>query len=124
MPMLAEMAAAPSLEQKRAAQLGIDFGGDIVDVGGIGDIGEDDGEFVAAQPGHRIGVAHAGLDALGSFLEQLIARPVTELVVDLLEVVQVDEKQAQPQPVAGGMPSSCCKRSRNRPRLARSVRLS
>ncbi len=55
-------------------------------------IRKDDGELVTAQTGHRILLAHAGRDALGTLFQQLIAERVPHGVVDLLEMVQVDEQ--------------------------------
>ena len=52
---------------------------------------QQDGELVAAQPGNRVALAHAAAEALGDGSQQLVARGVTEAVVDRLEVVDVDQ---------------------------------
>ena len=54
------------------------------------DGGLDDGEFVAAEPGHEIGLAHAAAQADGDGLQQFVADHVSERVVDALEFVDVD----------------------------------
>ncbi len=70
---------------------------------GLGIAQQEDGEFVAGQPGERrIGVRmllampfQQRLGALGEQAQQGIAGIVAVAVVDLLEVVQVDEQQRQ-----------------------------
>ncbi|MBK7543774.1 MAG: hypothetical protein IPI57_18915 [Candidatus Competibacteraceae bacterium] len=55
----------------------------------------DDREFLAAVASHEIAAARKGLRAtIGEFLEYRIARQMSELVVDLLEVVQIGHQQA------------------------------
>ncbi len=60
---------------------------------------EQHGELVAADPGHEVGLAHAGPQPLAHGDEQLVAGRVAVAVVDLLEAVEVAEEQRHP---AGG----------------------
>ena len=53
------------------------------------------GELVAAQPGHRVGRRRAGPQPVAHLPEQRVAGGVPERVVDHLELVQVDEQQAE-----------------------------
>ncbi len=50
------------------------------------------GELVAAQPGHGVRGAQRMTQALAADLEQTVARGVAQGIVDLLEVVQVEER--------------------------------
>ena len=54
---------------------------------------QQDHELVAAQPRHGVAPGHAGAQALGDLLQQLVALLVAQRVVEHLEVVQVDEHQ-------------------------------
>ncbi len=65
----------------------VDEFGDLV---GARHAGLHDGEFVAAEPRHEIGLAHASAEADRDGLEQLVADHVSERVVDALELVDVD----------------------------------
>lgn len=56
---------------------------------------QDHREFVAAEPRHGVGLAHAGADAARRLHQQDVALVVAERVVDLLEVVEVDEQHGQ-----------------------------
>jgi hypothetical protein len=56
----------------------------------------DDGKFVAAEPGHQLMAFHARRDALRGLLQQKVADPVAERVVDALEVVEVHAEDRQP----------------------------
>ena len=62
------------------------------------DLVQDDGELVAAEPGEQVRglqVVERGGEAGGHRLEQLVAGAVPERVVDLLEVVEVDQREAE-----------------------------
>ena len=50
----------------------------------------DDRELVAADAGDGIGLAHAGLQALGAALDQQVAGGMAQQVVDVLEAVEID----------------------------------
>ena len=54
--------------------------------------GDQDHEFIAAQTRHRILGAHAGFQACGDDLQHAVADRVTERVVDVLEVVEVEKQ--------------------------------
>ena len=70
----------------------------------VADVGEDDGELVAAHACHRVGFPQAVLDAPRGFDQQRIATAVAQCVVDFLEVVQIDKKHRQLLPVALAAP--------------------
>ena len=55
---------------------------------------EQDGELVATEPGNRVRRAHGALEALRHLPQDRVAGRVAEAVVDGLEVVQVDEHDA------------------------------
>ncbi len=55
------------------------------------DVGQDHGEFVAAQAGYRVGIAHRLDHALAGLNQQGVADIVAELVVDLLEAVEIHQ---------------------------------
>ena len=50
----------------------------------------DDGELVAAEPRHEVGVAQAGAEPLRHGLEQFVADRMAERIVDALEVVEIE----------------------------------
>ena len=67
------------------------------DVGGlrrVRDPVEQDGEFVATEPGNRVRRAHSALEALRHLPQDRVAGRVAEAVVDGLEIVEVDEHDA------------------------------
>jgi hypothetical protein len=72
-------------------------------VGGV----EQDGEFVAAEPGHRVAPAHRVLQPGGDLAQEGVTRGMAERVVDRLEVVEVDgqhgERRSRPARPAQGM---------------------
>ncbi|MNT77782.1 hypothetical protein D3C72_2169360 [compost metagenome] len=55
----------------------------------LADVGQHDGEFVAAQAGQRVLLAQVLGQALGQQAQQLVAKCVAQRVVHALEVVQV-----------------------------------
>lgn len=59
-----------------------------------------DDEFVAAQAGHGVGLAGAGLQAGGHLAQELVAELVAQRVVDVLEAVQVEEHHGHARAVA------------------------
>ena len=56
----------------------------------VGDRRLDDDEFVAAHPRDGVGLAHQSAQAFGDDLQQLVARGMTEGVVDRLELIEVE----------------------------------
>ena len=66
----------------QAADVGLALGADL-----------DDGEFVAADAGDRVGLAQQRAQPLADFLDELVAGIVAERVVDLLEAVEIEHQQ-------------------------------
>ncbi len=60
--------------------------------GGIG-VGQQQNEFVASQARHRVLFTHGRLQAGGEFNQHLITDAVTQGIVDVLEMVQVQKHQ-------------------------------
>ena len=58
---------------------------------GVGNVLDQDGELVSAEARGRIGRSHGLEQASGDLLQHLVARGVTQAVVDRLEVVEVEE---------------------------------
>src|SRR5581483_5873692 len=54
-----------------------------------------DCEFVAADPSHHVLFPKAGFQAFRDRLEQMVAATVTESVIDILEVIQVEHEHSQ-----------------------------
>ena len=71
------------------------FSGDIDGRFGMRNGRQDDGKFVAAQSRERVAVAQASFHAFRDRHEQGIAEPVSQRIVDLLEVVEIDEHYRQ-----------------------------
>lgn len=64
---------------------------------------QQDGELVAAEPGHQVARAGRGTQPVGHLHQYAVAGAVPEGVVDLLEVVEVDQHQGRDAlGVAGG----------------------
>ena len=57
-------------------------------------VGNNDGEFVAAEPRDGVAGSHDRTQSLGEQLEQSVADVVTERIVDLLEMVEVEHQHA------------------------------
>jgi hypothetical protein len=60
----------------------------------VSDVGQQHGELVTTQAGQGVPVPQAAGQPLGDVAEELVACVVAEAVVDHLEVVQIDEEQA------------------------------
>jgi hypothetical protein len=56
-----------------------------------GDPGQQDGEFVATEPGQQLALAEGREQARTDLAQQLVAGGVPEAVVDLLEPVEVQQ---------------------------------
>ena len=88
------------------------------DVGGlrrVRDSVEQDGELVAAEPGDRVRRADGVQEALRHLAQDRVAGRVAEAVVDGLEVVEVDEHDADRLASVGSSAMrACCTRSANR----------
>jgi hypothetical protein len=61
----------------------------------VGDLGDQHGELVAAQPGRHVARLQAAAQPLGHHPQDLVAGGVAEAVVDGLEVVQVQQQQGR-----------------------------
>ena len=92
MPMLApiDSCSPPSVNGGRSA---LDQPG--ADVDGIAVALDQDGEFVAAEPGDGVAGPDRAAQPLGHPDHQLVTDRMAEGVVDRLEVVEVDEQQGQ-----------------------------
>ena len=64
---------------------------------------QEQGEFVAAQPGQRVGFADPRLDQPGQADEQLVAGGVAAGVIDHFEVVQIQEADHMRPPAGPGI---------------------
>ena len=62
-----------------------------------------DGELVTSEAGNRVRTAHDTFQPLRHLLEQFISSLVTQGIIDLLEVVEINEQQGHLQPVAAGL---------------------
>ena len=95
--------------------------GDDASASAVGGVRQQDGELVAAQPGHqRRRAAAPSRSRSADRDEQLVADGVAEPVVDRLEVVEVEQRHLRPRRRASRAGSRCS----NRRRLARPVRSS
>ena len=54
-------------------------------------IAEHHDELIAAHADHHVGLAHAGAQALGHLLQQLVAGFVTAGIVDMFETIEVEK---------------------------------
>jgi len=59
-----------------------------------------DGEFIASEPRHGIRAAHFAEQAIGNGLKQSIADSVTESVIDVLEMIDVETMDGDRRAVA------------------------
>ena len=55
----------------------------------------EDGEFVSPEAGHRIGLTHETAQANADLLQELVAERMSEGIVDVLEVVEVQAKDGK-----------------------------
>ena len=84
---------AQPLEQEGLVQRAEQGVGDHLGVGRGIDPGEQDAEFVAAEPGDKVFPAHLIGQPLGNLLQQHVTHGVSERVVDLLEPVEIEQQQ-------------------------------
>ena len=92
--------------QRQATYL--DLGGDHVAqapqrVLGVGDVTEDDPELVPAQSRDGVAGAHVGADTLGQPSEELVPALMPEGVVDVLEVIEVDDRHRHRRALRRGL---------------------
>ena len=81
-----------AVEHERLAEAVDQTAGQRARLLGVADVGLQDHELVAAEPADRVGLAQAGMQALGRRLEQQIAAGQAEGVVDALEAVEVEQQ--------------------------------
>src|SRR5450759_3348050 len=82
-------------ELERRRKRSNDFPGDGFGVLAPGDVGQDQGEFIAPDAGHRVGFAYLVPDPRGNGLQEFVAGGVPQGVVHRLELVQVEVQQRE-----------------------------
>ena len=115
MPIDASSVDGDAAERRRAGQRAVQAGGDLADGAAVGDVGQQDGELVAAEAGEDVVAAQRLAQARGDVDEQLVAVLVAQRVVDLLEAVEVDEQSAASEPSRAAL-ASAWRRARGAPR--------
>ena len=90
----------PGREPEGTIELARDLVGDQGRRLGVGQVREDQRELVAADPGHGVALAQGRAHPLADLLEHVVADPVAEGVVDLLELVEVDQDDREQAAVA------------------------
>ncbi len=58
-------------------------------------LGHDDGEFVAAQTGNRIGLSGAAAQTVGDQFQQFVPDRMAERIVDALELIEIEAQDRQ-----------------------------
>ena len=84
---------AQPLECERLLEGGLQLVGDGHGTLAGGDLGQQHGELVAAEPGDGVDLAQRAAQPLADLNQELVAVVVAEGVVDLLEPVQVEQQQ-------------------------------
>jgi hypothetical protein len=72
-----------------------DAGSQRLGLTGVVHVGLDDGEFVAAQARHQVGLAHATEQPSAHLLQQRIADRVAQRVVDALEAIEIEAQHGK-----------------------------
>src|SRR5260370_11723215 len=57
----------------------------------IGDLRQQDHEFISALAADRVGTAHAGQQSFGNGLKKLVAGGMSQLIVDAFETIQLQK---------------------------------
>ena len=72
--------------------------------GGAGSLGggQNDGKLFAAVAAHHIDLAQLANEDRGNGAQNIVAQHVSEIVVDLLEVIEIDHQNADASAIAGG----------------------
>ena len=78
--------------------------GDAFDVIALGDLLQNDDEFVAAEPRHDVARAQGAAQPAGDFHQQHVAGVVAQRIVDHLEPVEIDEQHRE-SPLMAAAPS-------------------
>ena len=82
-----DSASSLILVDTRHCQRSIDFSSAHRSIFSARDLGEQDNEFIATQPAYRVRSPDGGYQSLGHRLQQLVAHPVAQRVIDLFEVI-------------------------------------
>ena len=88
-----------------------------------GNIRQDDGELVTAQTRNCIGGAYKASQSLAEFLQQSVTSIVTEPVIGLLEMIQIQDQQTILRCRPELLPSASRRHSKKSPRLGKPVRI-
>src|SRR4051812_5108677 len=64
--------------------------------------GQEDGEFFAAIAAYKIVLANVLTEQLGYLPQDFVSQKVSEFVIELLEMIDVDHQQRKPEAVAFG----------------------
>ena len=102
MPMLVEAWISWPVEVERPGYRRQDLVGQGDHFGGLADLRLHEGEFVAAQPGQRVGGADRGGDPLCDSAQQLVADGVAQGVVDVPEAIEVEQQDRNHAALAAG----------------------
>ena len=94
--MLAEVKTSRPADRKRRAQRVLNAERDGVGLLLVAELVQENRELVAAQPGERVSLPQARLEAARHRGEQLVADQVAETVVDDLEAVEVEIQHREP----------------------------
>ncbi len=78
-------------DPSRACQCRDEFRGDLHRVGGMGHVGQEDQEFIATVSTDGIRFAHSGGKAFGGKAQHLVADRVSQRIVDLFEIIEIDK---------------------------------
>ncbi len=92
MPTLAVMYTIRAVDRRRRDQRLLNARDGRIDGGRVGAIVEQHAELIAADAAHDVGRAHRALQAVGDDAQHRIAREMSERVVDLFEVVEIEEQ--------------------------------
>ena len=98
-----------------------DLVGDVERALGVADVGDEQGELVAAEAGDGVGAAQHLLEAPAHLDQQAVALVVAEGVVDVLELVEVHDQQPDRVPDCSEPSSAARSRSLSSVRLGRPV---
>ena len=90
MPMLAPIVGLMAVEVEGFADRGDDALRQRGGLGGIGDRGLHDDEFIAAHSGDGVGFAHQPAQPVGDDLQQLVAGVMAERIVHGLELIEIE----------------------------------
>ena len=90
MPMLTRGVHLIAVDPAGSGDGFADLGRQRFDIGYSVDVFLQHGEFVAAEAGDHVGLAHAALEPSAIDLQQLVADRMAQRVVDVLEVIEIE----------------------------------